>query len=412
MNVLVIGAGGREHSLCWRLANSKTVTRVFCAPGNPGTALVAENVDLSRTEDLIDFAKTNSIELTVVGPEAPLCDGVVDEFQNAGLRIFGPQHSAAELEASKAFAKEIMNAAKIPNAACHEFSDYESAKRHCDNISAPVVLKADGLAAGKGVVVCHKQQEISEGLSFLFETIKADRVLVEDFLEGVEASYIIAANGKVAVPMASSHDYKRLNDGQTGPNTGGMGTVSPTTNLTSDQESWVMQHIMQPVLDQMVARDKPFKGFLYAGLMIAPDGTINVLEFNVRMGDPECQSIMRRFEGDFAQMLIALCDNKELPEFSWSRSAAVCIVAAADGYPVNVVKGDQIFGLEQAEQIPGVVVFQAGTKIIDGKLVTNGGRVLNVTALGATHQEARANAYKAMDMVQFRGKHIRRDIGA
>lgn len=414
MNVLVIGSGGREHAICWKISQSKKLKKLFCAPGNPGIAGLAENVNL-KVDDingLIAFAKSEKIDLTIVGPEYPLSLGIVDAFKKEKLRIFGPSKAAAQIEASKHFAKQIMLASNVKTAASEVFSDLESAKNYLAKHELPVVLKADGLAAGKGVFICHKATEIEEALNCLFTEMKVEKLLVESFLEGKEVSFIVATDGKQIVPLAAAHDYKRIFDNDQGLNTGGMGNVSPTPNLPDNSEVKIIDTIMRPVIDTMAKQGVPFQGFLYAGLMISPKGEINILEFNARLGDPETQVIMRRMDADFLAVLDALCSDGQtkLPEVSWKKQSAVCVVLASGGYPLSNQNDEEIFGIDLASQLPEVVIFHAGTKLQDDKLVTNGGRVLNVTALGDTQEIARSRVYQAADMIQFKGRQIRRDI--
>jgi len=417
MKVLVIGSGSREHAFAWRLRRCQSVSSVIIAPGNPGTALEGRNfpVKVDDVESLFELAKKEGIDLTLVGPEAPLAAGVVDRFRTEGLRIFGPTRAAAAIEGSKDFAKEIMVAAGVPTAHYRTLTTKADTIAHCAAVKAPIVLKADGLAAGKGVCVCTEESQIQPAIDFIFDELRADKVVVEEYLPGVEASFIVAARGLKAVPLATSHDYKRLLDGQKGPNTGGMGSLSPTFNLTKEQEGWVLKNVIEPTLAELTKRGIPFTGFLYAGLMISPQGKVSVLEFNARMGDPECQSIMRRFDSDFAKFIWEMSDpdlEKPLPEATWSKNYAVCVVASAFGYPSNVRKGDEISGLNLLENIPDVVVFHGGTEVsAAGKLVTSGGRVLSVTATGDSIEAARQRAYRGVDMIQFRGMHVRRDVG-
>lgn len=423
MNVLVIGSGGREHAMCWLLSHSPSVHQLYAAPGNPGIASVAKlaPIAVDDVSGLLSFAKSNSVDLTIVGPELPLTLGVVDAFESNGLRIFGPSRAAAQMEASKSFAKEIMKAAGVPTASYAVCRSESELRAYINDHGAPLVLKADGLAAGKGVFVCLAAQDFEPATRQLFGSLRADAVVVERFLPGVEVSYIIATDGTNIVPLASSHDYKRIFDQDQGPNTGGMGTVSPSPRLTANQERFVCERIIAPTLAELRKRAIPFKGFLYAGLMIAPDGSINVVEFNARLGDPETQVILRRMQSDLAAVCYALsCPGQEQngreqnKEFAveWAKDACVCVVLAAQGYPGEVRKGDEITGIELAETINGVTVFHAGTKrSADGRLVTAGGRVLNVTALAPTIEEARSRAYRACDMIQFQGVQCRRDIG-
>ncbi|MCB0339272.1 MAG: phosphoribosylamine--glycine ligase, partial [Bdellovibrionales bacterium] len=376
MKVLVIGSGGREHAITWKIRQSKRVSELFVAPGNPGTASIAKNIAIAVDDipGIVSFAKSEAIDLTIVGPELPLSLGLVDALRESGLRVFGPTGMAARLESSKAFAKEVMNAAGVPTAEAQVFRDKVSASKFVSERGAPLVLKADGLAAGKGVFVCKSDQEIEEALKVLFDSLASNEVLVEDFLEGVEASFIVATNGRVIVPMASSHDYKRIGENDVGLNTGGMGSVCPTPRITEAQEQWVLSNVMRPMVEEMERRKSPFQGFLYAGLMIAPDGNIKVLEFNARMGDPECQSVLRRMSSDLFELLFDLADPnlEELrSSVEWISEPCICVVLASEGYPQTSTRGDVIYGIEQAEMIPSTVVFHAGTARNDkGELVT------------------------------------------
>lgn len=421
MKVLVLGSGGREHSIVWKLAQSSKIKNIFAIPGNPGIGKFAKNIPL-KIDDIpaiLSFAISEKIDLTVVGPEYPLTLGIVDEFRKAGLRIFGPTKDAALLEGSKYFAKEVMTSAKVKTAQFETFVSEATALRYLETHGAPLVVKADGLAAGKGVCVCQTKEEAKKALSFVFNDLKSSRIIIEECLTGREVSYIVATDGENIVPFASSHDYKRIFDNDKGPNTGGMGTVSPTPRLSKENEARVIKEVIHPVINEMKRRGTPFTGFLYAGLMISDAGDCSVIEFNARMGDPECQVIMRRMKSDLFELLYALSlpDGGGTPTCEWDSNSALCVVLAAEGYPGDVKKGDEIFGIEQAEQFSEVVVFHAGTLVtpdqkIPQKILTNGGRVLNVTALGTTLSQARANAYKACDMIQFRGQQLRRDIGS
>ncbi len=420
MKVLVIGSGGREHTIAWKISKSPVVTQVICAPGNPGcreVALCEDSVKVDDVEQLLLVAKKHNVDLTIVGPEVSLAAGVVDRFKAEGLKIFGPTKAAAQLEASKSFAKEIMQSAGVPTAGYAVCSSEGEIRELASRWGLPIVLKADGLAAGKGVFVCHTEDEFNYGCRALFTELLADKVVVEQFLHGVEASFIVATDGINVVPLSPAHDYKRIGDNDTGLNTGGMGTVSPTPRLSEEQGSWTVENVIRPTLREMEKRGVPFSGFLYAGLMIAPDGAINVVEFNARLGDPETQVILRRLDSDLAILLDWLASSpdakeREKPEVKWSQSSAVCVVLAADGYPGQIRKGDVIDGVNLTHSIPGVQVFHAGTALNDrGELVTSGGRVLNVTATGADLNEARRLVYRAVDIIQFRGRQARRDIG-
>jgi len=415
MKVLLIGAGGREHSLCWKINQSAKVDQVFCAPGNAGTAQIATNIPLGvqDVDALVEYARENEIGLTVVGPELPLSLGIVDAFERNGLEIFGASKEAAKLESSKSFAKQIMHESGVKTASYEVFDNQAEAFAHLDNVKIPLVIKVDGLASGKGVFVCFSREEAEVALKQVYLAKSEQQVVIEEYLEGVEASYIVAISGDDVIPLASSHDYKRIGEQGTGPNTGGMGAVSPTDHLSPDQEVYVLEQVIRPVMLRMKERGTPFQGFLYAGLMINPTGDIHVLEFNVRLGDPECQAILRRLDSDFVELLMSLTtEGVESSPLVWKEEGSVCLVLAAEGYPEEPVIGDEIIGLELAESMPGIVVFQAGTNRDEkGRLLTAGGRVLNVTATGTTVDEARSRAYKAADMIQFRGRQMRRDIG-
>ncbi len=352
----------------------------------------------------------------MVGPEYPLSCGIVDHFKAQGLPIFGPTKAAAALEGSKSFSKQVMEAAGVPTARSETFTDKVKARKFIEEQGAPIVLKADGLAAGKGVFVCLTLEEAFKGLDSLFSEFKDPKVLIEQFLSGVEVSFIVATDGERILPFAPSHDYKRIFENDKGPNTGGMGTVCPTPRFTDEQGRWTVENVIQPVLREMKKRGTPFAGFLYAGLMISPEGKINILEFNARMGDPECQSILRKLDSDLFQLLAALSGVSSVgaaPDtLKWRKGAAVCVVLASEGYPGTVRSGDLIEGMDLATMVPECVVFQAGTsEAKTGGIQTSGGRVLNVTAVGDTLEEARQRAYKGCDLIQFRGRQIRRDIG-
>jgi phosphoribosylamine--glycine ligase len=414
MKILVIGSGGREHALAWKLAQSPEVSRVYVAPGNPGTALEegVYNLPLNSVSEWLEFAQKEPIALTVVGPEAPLADGVVDAFRAAGLKIFGPTKAAAQLEHSKDFAKQFMFRHHIPTAMSRTFEDAAAAHAYVDGRGAPIVLKADGLAAGKGVVVAMTLVEAHEAVDYLMGDAMGQaghRLVVEDFLEGEEASFIALVDGSHVLALATSQDHKRLQDGDVGPNTGGMGAYSPAPVVTPTIHARVMREIMLPTVAGMKAEGHPYTGFLYAGLMIAPDGSVKTLEFNCRMGDPETQPIMARLKSDLVELIEAALEQKlDQVEAQWDRRTSLCVVLAAAGYPQAPRKGDAITGIPAAT--PECHVFHAGTALVDGKLVTNGGRVLGVTALGDTLKAARANAYEAVEAIAFEGKQYRKDI--
>jgi phosphoribosylamine--glycine ligase len=371
-------------------------------------------IGVGEVDKLLEFARSEKIELTVVGPEYPLTLGIVDRFREVGLTIFGPTQAAALLEGSKSFAKGVMVAAGVPTASYALLGSEAEGRRWLKENGAPVVLKSDGLAAGKGVFVCHTTAEADAALTTLFGEMKASSVVAEEMLTGPEASFIVATDGNRFYSMAPAHDYKRIGDNDTGANTGGMGAVCPTPHLTAEQARWAEERVIAPMLQEMRARGTPFTGFLYAGLMLDPVKGIKVLEFNARFGDPECQGVMRRFEGDLARLLQELSRpgaGAATIDAGWRAESSVTLVIAAEGYPGEPRTGDVIEGIEFAEMLPEVVVFHAGTdRRADGKVVTKGGRVLAVTALGASVDEARERAYKAADMIQFRGRQLRRDI--
>jgi phosphoribosylamine--glycine ligase len=423
MNVLVIGGGGREHALAWKLAASEKVQRVFVAPGNGGTALDKRltNVALTDPQALADFAQAEKVQLTVVGPEAPLSQGVVDVFRARGLRIFGPTQSAARLESSKAFAKDFMKRHGIPTAAYETFTDPVAAHAFVDKLGAPIVIKADGLAAGKGVVVAMTLDEAHEAVRFMLEDHTLGvvhneggaRVVIEAFLQGEEASFIVLVDGKNVLPLATSQDHKRIGDGDTGPNTGGMGAYSPAPVVTPNVHARAMHEIILPTVAGMARDGVPFTGFLYAGLMIDANGQPKTLEFNTRMGDPETQPILMRLKSDLVDGLVHACDGTlDQVELQWDRRFALGVVMAAAGYPATPRKGDVITGLPaDPAGSDDVMVFHAGTALQDGRLVTTGGRVLCVTALGDSARTAQQRAYEAVQPIRFDGAQFRSDIG-
>ncbi len=417
MKVLVIGSGGREHALVWKIAQSPLVEKVYCAPGNPGTALLAENIDI-KVDDLaglLAFALKEGVGLTVVGPEIPLSLGIADLFEENGLRIFGARRNAALIEASKAFAKELMKKYRIPTAAYEVFDRPEPAVEFIDKLGIPVVIKADGLAAGKGVVIAQTRDEaIAAVTGMLKGNMFGDagsRVVIEEFLTGEEASFLAFTDGKRIIPLASAQDHKAVFDDDRGPNTGGMGAYSPAPVVTGEIHDRVMAEVMQPTVDGMAAEGRPYRGVLYAGLMINGK-EIRTLEFNARFGDPECQPLLMRMKSDIVPLLLAVAvgDLAEM-DIQWHDQAAVCVVMAAGGYPDVYAKGDEIMGLEEAGKIGDMVVFHAGTALKEGKTVTAGGRVLGVTALGPTVKEAIDLAYRGVAAITWKGVQYRRDIG-
>lgn len=416
MKLLVIGSGGREHALAWKLAQSPRVQKVFVAPGNGGTALEngLENVALGAIGDLVKFAQENKIALTVVGPEAPLAAGVVDAFRDAGLRIFGPTRAAAQLESSKDFAKSFMVRQGIPTALHRTFERADEAKAYVAERGAPIVVKADGLAAGKGVVVAANVPEANAAIDFMMRDKRlgaaGTRLVIEECLEGEEVSFIVLADGKHVLPLATSQDHKRLRDGDQGPNTGGMGAYSPAPVVTPEIHARVMREIILPAINGMAEEGVPYSGFLYAGLMIDKSGNPKTLEFNCRMGDPETQPIILRLKSDLLDLIEhAVAGALERAEAEWDRRSALGVVAAAHGYPEEPRKGDRIEGLPSATE--ECKVFHAGTRL-DGKiLLTDGGRVLCVTALGDSLRIARTHAYQALERIRFDGMQYRSDIG-
>ncbi len=419
MNILIIGNGGREHALAWKAAQSPLAERVFVAPGNAGTALepALQNIDIAATDipALLDFAQKENIGLTIVGPEAPLVKGVVDAFRKAGLKIFGPTKAAAQLEGSKAFTKDFLARHKIPTAEYQNFTDVELALQYVHAKGAPIVIKADGLAAGKGVIVAMTLEEAEAAVrDMLAGNAFGDaghRIVVEEFLDGEEASFIVMVDGEHVLPMATSQDHKRVGDGDTGPNTGGMGAYSPAPVVTAEIHQRVMDEVIWPTVRGMAAEGNVYTGFLYAGLMIGQDGQPKVIEFNCRFGDPETQPIMMRLQSDLVEMCLAACEGKlDNAESRWDDRPALGVVLAAGGYPGDYRIGDAIHGLP-LEALPDGKVFHAGTKLEDDLVLTNGGRVLCVTALGKDIAEAQRRAYELASPISWEGSFCRRDIG-
>ena len=419
MRVLIIGAGGREHALAWKAAQNPNVETIFVAPGNAGTALepYLENVNIA-VEDiagLVAFAKENAIELTIVGPEAPLVIGVVDAFRAAGLPIFGPTQSAAQLEGSKAFTKDFLARHHIPTGAYANFTEIEPALAYVREQGAPIVVKADGLAAGKGVIVAMTLEEAEDAIKDMLAGNAfgdaGSRVVIEEFLDGEEASFIVMVDGENVLPMATSQDHKRVGDKDTGPNTGGMGAYSPAPVVTPDIHNRIMDEVIYPTVRGMADEGNPYTGFLYAGLMIDKSGTPKVIEYNCRFGDPETQPIMMRMQSDLVELCLAAIDGKlDQVDSKWDPRASIGIVLAAGGYPGAYNKGDVISGLPQAE-VEGEKVFHAGTDNQDGDIVTNGGRVLCATALGNSVSEAQQRAYQLAQHIRWEGMFHRNDIG-
>lgn len=418
MNILIIGSGGREHALAWKLAQSPRAERIFVAPGNAGTAVDAENVDIAASDfpRLIQFARQNDVELTVVGPEAPLAAGIVDAFRSEKLRAFGPSKAAAELEASKVFCKNLLRHANVPTAEYRVFRNPESALTFVSQREdVPVVVKADGLAAGKGVFVCPNRAAAIEAVTRVARDKEfgqaGNQLVIEERLDGEEASVLAITDGRTIVTLPPAQDHKRAFDGDTGPNTGGMGAYCPTPLLDEALLRRVEEHILVPTVHAMKRARRPFRGVLYAGLMLTNQGP-KTLEYNVRFGDPECQPILMRLKSDLLDVLEATIDERleELPPLEWDPRPAVCVVMASEGYPGSHVRGRPIRGLEEAAKIPDVKVFHAGTKLVDGVPVADGGRVLGVTAVGNSISAAKLQAYTAVKAIRWDGAWCRKDI--
>lgn len=418
MKVLIVGGGGREHAIAWKAAQSKKVDKLYCAPGNAGIAEAAECVDIGVMDfdKLIAFAKEKEIDLTVVAPDDPLAAGAVDAFEAAGLRVFGPRKNAAIIEGSKAFSKDLMKKYNIPTAAYETFDSPKAALSYVETADMPIVLKADGLALGKGVLICQTREEAKEGVKTLMLDKQfgsaGDRIVVEEFLTGREVSVLSFVDGRTVKVMTSAQDHKRAGDGDKGLNTGGMGTFSPSPFYTKEIDEFCRKNIFQPTVDAMRAEGREFKGIIFFGLMLTPKGP-KVLEYNARFGDPETQVVLPRMKNDIIDLFEACIDQTlDQVELEFEDNAAVCVVLASEGYPEHYEKGYVISGLEKFKENPGYYVFHAGSKWNEkGKMVTNGGRVLGVTAVGKDLKEARANAYKAADWVEFGNKYMRHDIG-
>ena len=416
MKILVVGSGGREHALTWKLAESPQVDRIFCAPGNAGTEEIGENVSIPASElsGLVRFAKQNRIDLTVIGPDDALAGGIVDLFEAEGLRVFGPNQKAAQLEASKIFAKELMSAEKIPTAEARTFSSSKAALGYCGEVKLPVVIKANGLALGKGVIIAHDREEARQAVEAMMEERvfgeAGRRIIIEECLRGTECSVHALVSGESFRMLATARDHKRALDGDEGPNTGGMGAVSAADNWNAEREREFASSIMQPLLHGLTRNGRIFRGLLFPGLMITNNG-LHVLEFNCRFGDPETQAILPRLKSDLLSLLMATIEGRlEDAPIEFDSRTAVTVILASGGYPGKYDTGKQIEGLEDAARLPEVRIFQAGTKRQDGKIVTSGGRVLAITALGNSVTEARERAYLAIRQVHFDGCHFRRDI--
>ncbi len=424
MNILIVGNGGREHALAWKVAQSPKVDRVFVAPGNAGTLQDAENVDILATDipALVKFAKQNEIAFTIAGPEVPLCDGLTDAFKKEGLLVFGPSKEAAALEGSKAFCKKVMRNADVPTADYHEFRDAEGAERFINERyfetpeDVPLVVKADGLAAGKGAIVCSTRDEALMAIDVIARQKQfgsaGDKLIIEDRLEGFEASILAITDGKTILTLPPAEDHKRAHDGDEGPNTGGMGAYCPTPSIDDETLRWVESNVFVPTVHAMKRQRTPFLGILYAGLMMTPHGP-KVLEYNVRFGDPECQPLLFRLKTDLVDIIQATCERRlsSIGPLEWDDRPSVCVVMASGGYPDKYETGKVIRGLEEAAKIPDVKVFHAGTKMDnEGNVVTTGGRVLGVTAMGDTVAQAKLQAYKAVKCIRWDGAWCRKDI--
>jgi phosphoribosylamine--glycine ligase len=423
MNVLVIGNGGREHALAWKLGQSSRVDRVFVAPGNAGTAIDAENVDIPAHDfpRLIKFAQQNNVSLTVIGPEAPLAGGIVDAFTAAKLRVFGPSKATSQLESSKVYCKDLLHSADVPTADYHVFRNADSATRFIqdrypsDEQDVPLVIKADGLAAGKGVIVCSNRHDALDAIDRIARQKEfgdaGARLVIEERLDGQEASVLAITDGRTIVTLPPAQDHKPAYDGDKGPNTGGMGAYCPTPLVTDDMLHWVEEHVLVPTVHAMKRARQPFRGVLYAGIMVTHQGP-KVLEYNVRFGDPECQPLLMRLKTDLLDVLEATVDGRldEIEPLEWDPRPAVCVVMASEGYPGPYERGKPIRGLDEAAQLPNVKVFHAGTATADGQVVTNGGRVLGATALGSSISDAKRQAYAAVKCIRWQGAWCRKDI--
>lgn len=418
MKVLVVGSGGREHAICWKIAQSPKVEKLYCAPGNAGIAECAEcvNIGVMEFEKMAEFAKEHAIDLVVVGPDDPLAEGIVDVLEAAGLRVFGPRKNAAILEASKAFSKDLMKKYNIPTAAYETFHSPEDALAYLETAPVPIVLKADGLALGKGVLICNTREEAKEGVKTLMMDKQfgkaGDCIVIEQFMTGREVSVLSFVDGKTIKIMTSAQDHKRAKDGDEGLNTGGMGTFSPSPFYTEEVDAFCKEHIYQATVDAMRAEGREFKGIIFFGLMLTAKGP-KVLEYNARFGDPETQVVLPRMKNDIVEVFEACVDGTlDQIDLEFEDNAAVCVVLASDGYPVHYEKGYPISGLETFKEKEGYYVFHAGSKFDnEGRIVTNGGRVLGVTATGKDLKEARANAYEATEWISFENKYMRHDIG-
>lgn len=417
MKVLVVGSGGREHAIVTSVAKSKRVDKIYCAPGNAGIAALAECVPIGAMEfdKLVAFAKEHAIDFTIIGMDDPLVGGIVDVFEAEGLKVFGPRKNAAILEGSKAFSKDLMKKYNIPTAGYENFTDPNEALAYLETAKMPIVLKADGLALGKGVLICNTLEEAKEGVRTIMEDKKfgnaGNTMVIEEFMTGREVSVLSFVDGKTIKIMSSAQDHKRAKDGDQGLNTGGMGTFSPSPFYTEEVDEFCKKYVYQPTVDAMAAEGRPFKGIIFFGLMLTPDGP-KVLEYNARFGDPEAQVVLPRMKNDIIEVMEACVDGTlDQIDLQFEDNAAVCVVLASDGYPVKYEKGIPMYGFENFENKDGYYCFHAGTKLKDGQIVTNGGRVLGITATGKDLKEARKNAYEATEWITFANKYMRHDIG-
>lgn len=418
MKILVVGNGGREHTLCWKISQSKMVDKLYCSPGNAGTASVAENVSIEVDEisQIVDFCIKNKIDLVVIGPELPLTLGLTDKLEEKGIKVFGPSALAAEIEGSKAFSKMIMEKYKVPTAKYKVFTDRVEATEYLNEIGVPCVIKADGLAQGKGVFVCMTREMAEDALEEIMGEKSfgdaGNRVLLEEYLDGQEVSILAFTDGSSIIPMVSAQDHKRIYDNDEGPNTGGMGAYSPAPMYTKEMEEFVFEKVFKAVVEGMEKEGRPYKGVLYAGLMLTKEG-IKVLEFNARFGDPETQVVLTRLESDLVEIMLSVAEERLADqEIKWKDEASVCVVMSSEGYPKEYIQGREISFNKIDSSIKDIsYVFHAGSKLEKGKIVTSGGRVLGVTAIGSTIRDAISNAYLRVDSVNFTGAHYRRDIG-
>ena len=414
MKILVVGGGGREHAICWKLSNEKNVEKIYCAPGNPGIAEVAECVNIgdSDIDELAKFAKENEIDMTVVGPEVPLVMGITDVFESQGLKVFGPNKRCARLEGSKAFSKDFMTRHNLPTAKYKEYTNIDKAIDDIDDFGYPVVIKADGLAAGKGVIISENREDAIKTLKEMMNDKKfgtaGEKIVIEEFLSGIETSILAFVDNETIIPMVSAKDHKKVNDGETGLNTGGMGTFSPSEIYTYELSKEIKENILDKTLKGFQEDNLDFKGILFVGLMITKDGP-KILEYNVRFGDPETQSVLFRLETDLSEIISAVINNKLKDiDIKYSDDSAICVMLTSGGYPESYEKGKLITGLDNLDK--DIVVFHSGTKLLDNKLVTNGGRVIGITAKGKTVKEAGKKVYENIKKINFEGMHYRTDI--